>query len=128
MENSPEKTGNQPSQAMKGCMGCLFIIVVIFVIGYFMTKSEPETDEGQADMAYVMCQEYVKKTLKAPSTADFPWSADYVGIIGEHRFKVQGHVDAQNLFGAMIRTKFVCIVRWEGPGSDNWYLQSLDIK
>jgi hypothetical protein len=57
----------------------------------------------------LLCQNAVMKTLKAPSTADFPWPGEETIVDhGAWRYTVQSYVDAQNSFGAKIRTPFRC--------------------
>lgn len=57
-----------------------------------------------------LCQEKVKEVLKSPSTAKFPnytkWGWKQEGNI----FTVQGYVDAQNSFGAEVRSEFQFII------------------
>ncbi len=49
-------------------------------------------------------QEVIKSVLKSPSTAKFPWSYDEYGIgKKDGSVIVQGYVDSQNGFGAMVR-------------------------
>ncbi len=56
-------------------------------------------------------KEYVKQSLKAPSTAEFPGTVLEIGEWKVSRNKdvvtVQSYVDSQNGFGAMIRSNFV---------------------
>jgi|GEM_PF-1122580 len=61
--------------------------------------------------AVFMSQEFVKKRLKSPSTADFPnpYSKDVnlkTEYAGDCAHRVWGYVDSQNGFGAMIRTTY----------------------
>lgn len=54
------------------------------------------------------CHEWIKAQLKAPSTADFtdePWDVD--GDV----YTATGSVDAQNSFGAKLRSRYVCKAR-----------------
>jgi hypothetical protein len=69
-------------------------------------------DHPQGTLAGIVCKEYVKEHLKAPSTADFQsfWERD-VQDLGNWRYRVSSHVDAQNSFGAQIRTTFTCEVQ-----------------
>ncbi|GEM_PF-2196186 len=64
--------------------------------------SQPPTLEAEA-----ACRATVKQNLKAPSTADFV-DDDYVKYLGKGKFDVQTTVDAQNSFGAKIRSNFDC--------------------
>lgn len=79
--------------------------------------------EDHSVHAYTMAKRYVTDKLPSPSTADFPWFATRVDTLGRGRYKVVGYVDAQNRYGATIRTNFVC----ELTTSDgtNWSLVDL---
>ena len=49
----------------------------------------------------------VKNRLKSPSTADFcSYPEATITDLGNNRYKIQGYVDAQNSFGATVRSKF----------------------
>lgn len=59
--------------------------------------------------AYIMSQRFVEDRLRSPSTASFPrYSSDGVRVTQPQRchYEVSGYVDAQNSFGATIRTRF----------------------
>ena len=79
----------------------------------------------ESTMAYVMMQGFVKRNLKAPATAKFPSLAwdDQVQVIrlSGQTYKVYGYVDAQNSFGALIRTGYTGVV--QQTSEDKWVLQ-----
>lgn len=54
----------------------------------------------------------VKSQLKSPSLAKFPWivADSAVQDLGNSVYFVQGLVDVQNSFGAMIRSEYKCSV------------------
>lgn len=59
----------------------------------------------------IQCRDIVRDRLKAPSTADFPgiFDADSRPTSADGCVMVYAsYVDAQNSFGAKIRTKYVC--------------------
>jgi hypothetical protein len=64
----------------------------------------------------------VKDRLKAPATADFPWDAVRTKELGSCRFQVEAYVDAQNSFGAMIRTRYSATMIY---ANDTWRLDDL---
>lgn len=74
------------------------------------------SEDGRKD-AYYMSREFVKKQLKAPATADFPRYTD-PAVEAHHRgkgvFLVKGYVDAQNAFGANLRTRYLCELKDNG--------------
>lgn len=103
------------------------IISMIILINYSISRphiSSPnktitsnqgnETNRSAFDMA-TYC---VRQKLKSPSTADFPaYSDDYISH-SDDEYTVSAYVDAQNSFGATVRTYF--IVRMTRSGY-NWY-------
>jgi hypothetical protein len=66
-------------------------------------------------IAWVAAKEYIKDQLKAPGTADFPWSfRDSVHEISADTYHVSSYVDAQNSFGGKLRNWFECDVWTDG--------------
>jgi hypothetical protein len=81
-------------------------------------------------MAFVMSQEFVKRSLKAPSTAEFPWITDdqvAVSAKPDCGFHVIAWVDAQNGFGAQIRSRYVVDLKYL-DGSGEWQLTAINIQ
>lgn len=91
-------------------------------------RTEEEKAESKCKdeiMAYVMSQTFVKRALKSPSTAEFPRGEYKTQYMGECRHKIWGKVDAQNGFGAMIRSSYYVELKYN-KDDKNWYL--LDIQ
>lgn len=71
-----------------------------------------------------MSQLMVMDHLKAPSTAEFPlFNEASVKQLDAKTWRVSSYVDAQNSFGAMLRTRYTVTIEDMG---ENWKL--LDIK
>lgn len=103
-----------------------WLISVGFVIASACGSSGPAVDTHDGTGAWVMCQEFVKDRLKAPASAEFPWaSEDRWKHLGDGKYLVNGYVDAQNAFGAKLRTNFVCTVQWQPDG--RWKLEDLQL-
>lgn len=66
------------------------------------------TDDEKA-FAWVAAKKAVKDVLKAPSTAKFPFSygQEYIMKSRDNEFKIKSYVEAQNSFGAMVKTNFI---------------------
>jgi hypothetical protein len=83
--------------------------------------------EDHSSMAYLMAEEFIKKRLKAPSTAEFQsiWDGRKNTITrGDHqRYSIDSYVDAENSYGASIRRRFRATVKQ--VGKNNWQLVSL---
>lgn len=82
--------------------------------------------EGSTLEAGGMCREFVKNRLRAPATAKFAGLSDTTSVkLDDGSFLVRSYVDAQNGFGALIRTYYRCQVR--PIDRDNWGLIALDM-
>ena len=111
-----------------------FLIIVYCFLGAGSSERTEEDKRKPDDIsAKVMCEQFVSKRLKAPSTADYADAFD--GVKGAkllrsdkdfHYFEMVSWVDAQNAFGAKIRTKFYCKIK-NKIGTDEWVLIKLDM-
>lgn len=90
----------------------LAVIVSIFVclgIGKSMNDNKPKVPDPKD--AYYYCEEYVKDVLKSPKSAEFPrYDPGYVKTDDNLTYTVISQVDADNSFGAKIRSNFACKV------------------
>ncbi|WP_110954739.1 zinc ribbon domain-containing protein [Anaerosinus massiliensis] len=66
------------------------------------------TNDEKASLT-VTSKDLVKKALKSPKSADFPWPDEWYWAKEPGKITVQSHVDAQNSFGAEIRAEFEII-------------------
>lgn len=132
----------------RGCLGLvLFSVFFVFLINVLIPdQSESETTTGtdtdrnisssQSDWkngdytttAYRMCEDEVKSKLKAPGTAKFQslWEGRYDNVVNAgQRYFFKSYVDAQNSFGATIRTRFECSVTQVEKGK--WSINKLEL-
>lgn len=68
------------------------------------------------------CEDIIKNILKAPSTAEFPGSflnplKDWDMVKKNNLVTVSSYVDAQNSFGAKIRSEFIIQIQMQDDGS-----------
>lgn len=104
---------------------------------YFSWANSPQREAEQArkecnnsTMAYVMSQDVVKKQLKSPATADFPYlSASGVSSVpdGMCNFSISAYVDSQNSFGASIRTYYTAEINFD-RATQLWSATALNIQ
>lgn len=104
-----------------GC-ACLVIgIIAIIVIFTWMGNTGNSSKSDVKPMVWVDAEDAVKGGLKSPSTADFPGDYEsYITSNGDGTYTVSAYVDAENSFGAKIRSNFRCKVSNEdgsGEGS-----------
>ena len=106
--------------------GCLMVLGVFLALGFLVAvvggiSNTPQKtgakvaekvvrwqDRDNSPMAIVQAKEFVRARLKAPSTAEFPgmFEQKQVERLPNHHYAVVSWVDAQNGFGAMIRTRY----------------------
>ncbi|HHL2713000.1 TPA: DNA translocase FtsK [Yersinia enterocolitica] len=108
----------------------LFYALIVGVVAFFFTScssEEKKTKDYCSDSisAYVYSKDLIAKSLKSPSTAKFSsYSDTNVRSYGECNFAIDGYVDAQNSFGAVIRTRFNASIRFDEK-SQTYYLDKL---
>lgn len=104
----------------------IFILIVSCLIGGGSSEDNWETEDA-GRYAYNATKDYVVNSLKSPSTAKFPGYSD-AGLkvlrkINTQQYVITGYVDAQNSFGATVRTRFTATV--EQTAYRKWKLLSL---
>lgn len=113
-------------------------IAFIGMIGHCMEVSQPPVKQlSQEDIAakknfsdsidaQVWAKQFVEQRLKAPSTAKWQDSADVAvaKVAGsKNKWLVQGYVDSQNSYGAMLRMQYWATMNKKTDGS--WSLVKL---
>lgn len=99
------------------------VFAVIIISG---CDSRPWHERDNSVAAYVTMTEYVKRRLRSPSTADFPLiNKVRVKRLADHKYEVFGYVDAQNGFGATVRTRYFGVL--QQGGRHEWRLLELTI-
>lgn len=84
---------------------------------------------GDRTMAFVMSQTFVERELKAPASASFPnIRADGVTVEerGDCQFTVSAYVDAENSFGAKLRSPYSMDLRFS-PSDQKWFAENVAI-
>lgn len=85
-----------------------------------------EPDKPDLSGLKYVCREYVRESLLAPATAEFqPTRKMAAGWLGDNRAAVEAYVDAQNGFGALIRTNYRCEALSRGNG--RWTLVDVSV-
>lgn len=75
--------------------------------------------------ALTFCQTLVERSLKAPSSADIPFAQPIVDTENA-LFTVSSYVDAQNGFGAIIRTNYICILKFVPDQAVPWKVERFE--
>jgi hypothetical protein len=113
-----------------GCLPGILIAVALSVPLMFLPSTKADKAHAPAiqpdsGMACVMLEKLLTPQLKAPSSAQFDY-ADCVrhATHSGDTWTIYSYVDADNSFGAHIRTHFVAVLS-NVPPSDTWVLRSV---
>lgn len=116
-------------------VAALFVIFMIISIASAPTSS---SSANPAAGAYEMGESFCRDNLKAPSTAIFSGEKVMGALVPDQKtfaqeikpgwWHVQGYVDSQNGFGAMIRNDWVAVIREDGTKWGLVYLRVGDSK
>lgn len=100
---------------------CLALVAAAVFIATRNVHATPTPEELKADAARACEKTFIPDRLKAPSTAQY---TNVRTTESGGAYTVMGYVDAQNSFGAQIRSSFTCIVHSSG---DQWVLDSASV-
>jgi|TARA_X000001388_G_scaffold3203_7_gene2359 hypothetical protein len=111
-------------------------LIIFGLAGLLAACGESMTPEQRAQAscesgteAILVSRDFVEDRLRAPSTADFP-STNSEGVrsryLGNCTHEVWAYVDAQNAFGAQIRTKYYAKLK-NPDGAGTWYVVELEM-
>lgn len=85
------------------------------------TPNKTSADERDAKICAVKA---VEDNLKSPSTAKFcSYSEMTAENLGGNQWRIEGYVDAQNSFGAMIRENWIVTLTLTGEGFTDYSVQ-----
>lgn len=105
------------------------IFMILFILNHAGNKQISSINEVKympTDRdAYAMVKELLLNYLKAPTTAKFPnFNSVYKFQTSPGVWEIEGYVDSQNSFGAMLRKRYKCTIVFD-PATDIWELTSI---
>jgi len=101
------------------------VAALVGIVAFIATRNPHHSatpDEQKADAARACEEKFIPARLKAPASAKF---SNVAVTTDGTSYRVQGLVDSQNSFGAMIRSTFTCVMHSSG---DQWTLDSADVQ
>jgi hypothetical protein len=101
-----------------GLVAGIVMLLAGGTVAYLALKPVPAGPQAQV---IATCEEAVKQRLRAPATAKF--SNVTTAPVGD-AYRVNGDVDAENGFSALIRSQFTCMVHHD---SDGWQAGGVEI-
>jgi hypothetical protein len=126
-ETKPERTPEEQAAIERGGkrwaigIGIFIVAVVALCTLGANRKHEPTSEEVSADAKRACQEKFIPDRLKAPSTAEY---SNVTVTNSLETYTVTGSVDAENSFGAPIRSNFICIMHSTG---DQWVLDSASV-
>ena len=103
----------------------LVAVVSVLVLAVLVASNASSCGGGETDStlgARTAARMFVRDRLKSPSSAKFGTVS--ASSLGNSRYSFSGYVDAQNSFGAQIRTRFSGVVRYN---DGTWILESISM-
>lgn len=110
-------------------------ILFLYVCGFLSTRlsgsssiAVPAQDKGGGStVAYVMCQQFIEKSLVAPAAAKWPRPSEIEINTVEGKkdaFQIKGYVDGELRMSDLTRNNYVCEISY--VGKDQWHLDYLN--
>ena len=85
----------------------LRVVSVLLLLSLTITLVAACGSSDRKRDAWVCAIDVVENRLKSPSTADFcSYPEATITDLGNNRYRIKGYVDAQNSFGATVRSQF----------------------
>lgn len=123
-----------PKQQKNILVGIGAILLICTICGCVFFAMMNNGTKDYKTMALVQCEIYVQNRLKSPSSAKFASTSNSnIQDLGNSVYQVNSYVDAQNSFGAMLRTDYSCKIEYTGDAASDesnsqfWKLHQLDI-
>lgn len=92
------------------------VMVVLILCAFFLSACGSSSNKSATD-AKICAEKAVTDSLKSPSTAKFCKYTEMTATnLGGDKWKVTGYVDAQNSFGAVMRTYWTVTLTLTGKG------------
>jgi hypothetical protein len=93
--------------------GVVYSVLALLVFLYLARARSTPSPAHAPEAAYVACQQFVRDRLRAPTSAAFPPYREVVvrGGAPTAEYELRAYVDAQNAFGAPLRSTFTCTVQ-----------------
>ena len=106
----------------------LSILPIVLLSGCEDTPESRQARECKRDnsMPAIMSKHFVTPHLRSPSTAEFPSRPLQQAYIDTCTWQVLSYVDAQNAFGATVRTPYLITMIYD-PVTRNWSSRDLDM-
>jgi hypothetical protein len=103
----------QKPKKKSGCATLFILGIILLGIFYFIGSGDNSETNPTKLLAYSYAEDFVEQKLKSPSTAEFPSGSEkssHIKDLGKGEYKITSWVDSQNGFGAIVRSKYTCLI------------------
>lgn len=106
-------------------VGLVFLLCAAGIYAFaFRGSSSTAVPQDRSFEARAMCETFVKRKLKAPASARF--SGESAVKVSSMEYTAAGSVDAENSFGALLRSTFACDLTYDAA-SQEWTARSVSV-
>jgi hypothetical protein len=104
-ENKPVMSNEQPKESW---LAGIILVAIVFALAKACNPDSTSTQDHSDDyyFACTAAEKEVKEELKSPSSAKFPVCSEMDITNTRNTWTIKSYVEAQNSFGAMIKTNF----------------------
>jgi hypothetical protein len=109
-------------------IGLVALLVIGAAVAHFL-PAHPAAPTAAAANPYTIwriCQERTAAELKAPATAAFPTYDEHAISRSGALWSVDSYVDAQNSFGAQLRTRYTCTASFN-PADATYRIEGVQV-
>lgn len=127
-ESSQQKNNSSNRNGIYFLIIVIGVLVIMQLLGVFSKKDNSDAERNRKlSSAWTFCKFSIEDHLIAPSTADFEWydAKNSVKELEDGIYLMDITVDSENLFGAKIRSEFICKVQNKG---EDWKILELRLK
>jgi hypothetical protein len=100
--------------------GIALVIVLVGIVISSFAEDDPYDPNNRLEVI-AQCEARIEEQLKAPTTAEFDSTAT-----GDGTWTVTGTVDAENSFGANVRSEYQCTVKVTGDDTLSTKIDYID--
>jgi hypothetical protein len=105
-----EDVRQEQKEKREGVWSGLFWIFAVLLLLYACGKGLSDTSGHPTFDITWECEHLTKSKLKSPASAQFE-KYPPVELLPDGSYRLRSYVDSQNSFGAMLRSRYLCLAR-----------------
>jgi hypothetical protein len=122
-----QSKSSAPRQARAVFIGLVALLVIGAAVAHFLPAQPSATVHvANPHTVWRICQERTSAELKAPASAAFPSYDEHAISHSGALWSVDSYVDAQNSFGAQLRTRYTCTASFN-PNDATYRIEGVQV-